>query len=145
LPNKIRILFIDDDDISQELNKAVVAFHYDDLCKKFSLIAIDLFFAGNLIDTKKLLNSAAGENRFPHVIISDIQLIGVTGFDFLDIYEEDFLKEYPKTVVALITADADENARVKIKKYKFTSGVFVRPIDDKILKILIEEAITKYS
>lgn len=141
----IKILFIDDDRINQALNEAIASFNHDDLCNEFSLEPIDRIFSHKLDETEEMLKKCKSENNFPQIILSDIQLIEGTGFDFLDIYRKLFLKDFPKTVVALISAMITEEDETRLKEYPFAFDIFVRPINVEILQILIKEAIKRHS
>lgn len=141
----IKILFIDDDKINQALNEAIVSFNEDDLCGEFSLESIERIYSHNLAETEEMLKKCKSENNFLHIILSDIQLIEGTGFDFLDIYKKFFLKDFPKTVVALISAMITDEDETRLKKYPFAFDIFVRPINVEILRTLIKEAIEGHS
>lgn len=141
---QINILFIDDEKLNQELNKALISFHKENLCKDFSLNCINSSYAKNLPETQEFLSNA-GESDFPHIILSDIQLVGNTGFDFLKLFEDKFLGGNPKAVIALITAYVSDEDEAKVKEYSFAKGIYNRPLDYEILKDLIQKVIDNYS
>jgi len=141
----VKILFIDDDPLGQELNKAIVSFRKDELCEEFSLRTIECLHTENLNVTVDLLNSSINENEFPHIILSDIQLIEATGFDFLDLFKREYIEDYPKTVVALITAFISDSDRDKLSIYPFCYKIFNRPLNKNTLSELIKEAIRRHS
>lgn len=141
----IEILFIDDDNISQELIKAILSIHHDELCKDFSLVTIEEFYTAKINESVNKLLELKSDNNYPSIILSDIQLIEGTGFDFLDIYKDQFLRDYPKTVVALISAIITPEDQARLADYPFVLDIFVRPIEKKILEILIKEAIRRHS
>lgn len=138
---QIIILFIDDDQIGQALNEAIVSFHLDELCKAFSLDSISMIFAENIKEANIKLNASIEKNSFPSIIVSDIQMIDSTGFDFLQLFEDQFLKKYFKTIIALISANITEEDRKNIEKFPFAFGAFERPLNVKMLKTLIQNAI----
>jgi len=141
----MKILFIDDQKIGLELYKAILSFYHSSLCEEFSLEKIDPVFAQNLNEVKDTLNLCTNENEFPHIIICDIQLIEVTGFDFLELFKNEFLTDYPKTVVALISADITDENKAQFENYPFATDILDRPLEVEQLKMLINEYIVRCS
>lgn len=145
LLKQLKILFIDDQKIGQALYDAIVSFHHNSLCEEFSLEKINPFFAHNLIEARDILNRSKKENEFPHIILSDIQLIEVTGFDFLELFKNEFLADYPKTVVALISAAITDENWAQFANYPFAKDILDRPLEVEQLKMLIREYLKRCS
>lgn len=143
MPEQIRILFIDDDPINQALNEAILLFHQQELCENFSLDEIEGIYTSNIKNTVDKLNECIEENYFPCIILSDIQLIDNTGFDFLERYKDHFLEDYPNTVVALITANITSQDKEFFKKFEFAYSIFIRPINKEILTELLQKHINR--
>jgi len=142
---QIRILFIDDQEIGQELNKAIVSFNHKALCDEFILEKIISITALSLKETEEVLNKSKREKEFPNIIVSDIQLIEGTGFDFLELFKNEFLKDFPKTVISLISAYITDQDKDKFKNYPFAKDILERPLEVEQLKILIREYIRRCS
>jgi len=141
LLKQFKILFIDDDPIAKALIEAIFDFYRDD----FHLNSIERIYAENLKEAAEKLDESINEGNFINGILCDIQLIEETGFDFLQLYNNEYLKDYPKTVVSLITAHISDNTIEDFKNFPFAYKIFERPIDVKKLKILIKEIIRRHS
>jgi len=115
------------------------------LCDEFSLEKIIPFFAQNLSEAKDILNKSKKENEFIHIILCDIQLIEVTGFDFLELFKNEFLADYPKTVIALISAAITDENWSQFTNYPFATDILERPLEVEQLKMLISECIKRCS
>lgn len=145
MPKQLKLLFIDDDRIGQALNEAIVQFHYDDLCKEFSLNSLEIVFAENIKEAEAKLSESIKSGNFVNGILSDIQLIEATGFDFLQLYYDKYLEDYPKTVVALITAFISDTDIENFKKFPYALKIFERPLDAEKMKIFLSEIFKRYS
>lgn len=144
-PKQMKILFIEDQQIGQKLISAILPFHYNNLLEEFSLEKITPVFAQSLNEAKDILNKSNQKNEFPSIIISDIQLIEGTGFDFLELFKNQFLKDYPKTVVALISACLLDEDKSQFANYPFATDILDKPLYEEQLKILIREYIKRLS
>jgi len=134
---ELRILFIENDHIDQSLGDS-------SLMPFFKGGFENTMLALSLAEADELLKQSINNATFPHIILCEMQLFEGTGFDFLDIFEQKYLVDYPKTVIGLITAIATPNDWGKFKNYPFAFDIFIRPVNYKY-EIIVEEAVKRFS
>lgn len=114
----IKLLVIDDDDINIFIIKKIVektGFKVDMIAKTNGQLAIDYL--------KQNLNS--GE-RLPHLVLIDINMPVLNGWEFLDAY--DLLNVTQKIDMYMLSSSVYENDIEKAKTYKIVKGFISKPL-----------------
>lgn len=126
---KINLLVIDDDDINIFIIKKIVArtgYVVDMLSKSNGQLAID--YLNEVIKNDKQL---------PHLILVDINMPLMNGWEFLMAYEKLDLPE--NTRVYMLSSSVYENDIEKAKSYKTVNGFISKPLSLERLTELLRE------
>ena len=122
------LLIVDDDDVSNYLTGLWL--EPRQLCQKVS-------FATNGKEAAELFNQFNQKGEFPELILLDINMPLMNGFDFLDWYEKSGLTG--STKFSMYTTSIRTQDREKAGKYKDVIEFIEKPIDNQSLKILREK------
>ncbi|GCD77658.1 response regulator [Thermaurantimonas aggregans] len=114
--SKIVVLNVDDDDVTLMLHKMLVkALGFCD--------EVENFISGE--SALEYLQSASFSAESNYIILLDINMPGMSGWDFLDKIDHiDGLKAY----VALVTSSIDSRDQEKAKNYKKVIDFFIKPL-----------------
>lgn len=128
LDSKINLLVIDDDDINIFIIKKIVektGFDIDMVAKSNGKLAIDY------------LEEVTAQNAaFPHLILIDINMPVMNGWEFIEAYEElDFKKDAD---LYILSSSVYENDIEKTKSYKSVKGFISKPLSMERLTELIK-------
>jgi len=128
LDSKINLLVIDDDDINIFIIKKIVektGFDIDMVAKSNGKLAIDY------------LEEVTAQNAaFPHLILIDINMPVMNGWELIEAYEElDFKKDAD---LYILSSSVYENDIEKTKSYKSVKGFISKPLSMERLTELIK-------
>lgn len=121
---RIKILFIDDNSLSNKLTETIISF--DEL-------SIDSIFAESIDEAVELLVEQESQDAFPQYILSDINLPVKNGFDFVILYQEKFYKNHLNTKVVFLSATLYSEQTEKLDKFEFVAGFYEKPFSKDIL------------
>jgi CheY-like chemotaxis protein len=123
---KINLLVIDDDDINIFIIKKIVektGFPVNMVAKTNGQLAIDY------------LNEIAGDaEQFPHLILIDINMPVLNGWEFIEAYEK---MNITKAVdMYMLSSSVYENDIEKAKTYKVVKGFISKPLSiDRLIEL----------
>lgn len=131
-----RFLLIDDDDIFNFLNKKVL-----EKSGQSNTITIHTSAREGLDYLAGIMDD---EEKWPQVILLDIRMPGMDGFEFLDILknmDEKFLKQVK---VFMLTSSIDDRDKRKSEIFPFVYGYFSKPLSPAILHHMEELPLRNY-
>lgn len=105
---KKEILMIDDDEINNYIAEEWIKTHYEDLIHLTAYA--DAEFA-----LDHLRNCPA--ERFPVLIMCDLKMPGLDGFEFVEWYEKEFYPTYPDTKIVILTSSIRRDDEKRVKQY----------------------------
>jgi len=114
---KINLLVIDDDDINIFIIKKIVqktGYNVEMVSKGNGQLAIDY------------LKSTLNQPNFPELILIDINMPILNGWEFLDAYDQ--LQICPKVDLYMLTSSVYENDIEKAKTYSKVKGFISKPL-----------------
>lgn len=117
MDNKINLLVIDDDDINIFIIKKIVektGYNVNMVSKANGLLAIDY------------LEATLDKDEFPHLILIDINMPVLNGWEFLDAYEN--LNITQKADMYMLSSSVYENDIEKAKTYAKVKGFISKPL-----------------
>ncbi|WP_316768835.1 response regulator [Pedobacter frigiditerrae] len=128
LDSKINLLVIDDDDINIFIIKKIVektGFDIDMVAKSNGKLAIDY------------LEEVTAQNAaFPHLILIDINMPVMNGWEFIEAYQElDFKKDAD---LYILSSSVYENDIEKTKSYQSVKGFISKPLSMERLTELLK-------
>jgi CheY-like chemotaxis protein len=128
MSTKINLLVIDDDDINIFIIKKIVektGYEAEMVAKTNGQLAID--YLQGLIDSQQ---------PFPHLILIDINMPVLNGWEFLEAYEKMGIKE--DVDMYMLSSSVYENDIEKAKTYKTVKGFISKPLSIERLIELFE-------
>jgi CheY-like chemotaxis protein len=118
-----KFLLIDDDEGFNFLNRIIL----DGLVEGCSVESV--------LNGEAALKLLAQQEDCPDVILLDLNMPGMDGFEFLDAFEKN--KCFGRTKVFILTSSLREEDRVNSTAYKSVAGYLDKPLsDDKVADIL---------
>lgn len=132
--SKLRLLIIDDDEINNFLLVRLI--------KERKLPAS----AQAVTDGKKGLRKLErldeeGSRQYPDIILLDVDMPELNGFEFLAKYEESLAARHPETQIYLVHHTIKPEDRLTAKTYESVSNFVCKPFS----AVAIEEIIHQYS
>lgn len=118
VPIQPKILLLDDDYISNELNKLV-----------FSMLGIqeiDVMTSGQ--EALHYLEECSHNNEFPALMFVDINLSGMNGFSFVKEYEENYMNYSPETRIIILSNSIMEEDRSESLEFKSVLDFMSKPL-----------------
>ncbi|MHA4894422.1 response regulator [Pedobacter sp. PWIIR3] len=115
---KINLLVIDDDEINIFIIKKIVAktgYNVEMTSKNNGQLAIDY-----------LAQVSEDKTRFPHLMLIDINMPVLNGWEFLEAYEK--LSPEIKSDMYMLSSSVYENDIEKAKTYKSIKGFISKPL-----------------
>lgn len=129
----IKILLLDDDELANELVVFVL-----------ELAGItDYHICTSGEKALEYLNKGSSENNFPDVIFVDINMPGMNGFEFIDLYEKDCMKYSPGTRVILLTNSVLASEKKQAMQHESVYGFWNKPLTHERLKELVDSIVTE--
>lgn len=122
-----KALCVDDDKITLMIVKKTI--------KRFSF-AEEIATAQNGQQAIQLLKQimAKPDAIIPEIILLDVNMPVMNGWDFLKEFEQNYLSYFSQTKVAIITSSVDPSDQSKAVKYKSVIGFYSKPISKGILE-----------
>ena len=116
-----RILILDDDHISNELNKLVL--------NMLGVTNIDIMTSGQ--EALQYLEECRHNNLFPSLMFVDINLPGMSGFDFVKEYESHYMFHSPGTKIIILTNSIMDEDRDKSVSFDSVLDFMSKPLNKK--------------
>ncbi|RZK73541.1 MAG: response regulator [Pedobacter sp.] len=129
--SKINLLVIDDDDINIFIIKKIVAktgYNVEMVSKNNGQLAIDY-----------LRQVASDKEQFPHLMLIDINMPILNGWEFLDAYND--LETSLKSDMYMLSSSVYENDIEKAKTYKTIKGFISKPLSLERLTELLRQIV----
>jgi CheY-like chemotaxis protein len=132
-PNKpLSILLVDDNEIDLFLHERII---------RISNISQDITKIASGKEALDYLNAAA---RFPDLILLDIQMPEMDGFEFLDRLESLPEKKKEQLTIIMVSSSLDFGDINKAKANSLVSSFLRKPLNiDKLKEALVEEKLIK--
>ena len=80
-----------------------------------------------------------GEFPKPELVFLDINMPGMTGWDFLERYNQLPDTQKAGIVVCMLTTSESEEDRTKAKQFDILSGFYHKPLTEEKMQLLLEE------
>lgn len=127
---KSRVFIIDDDPIHQRIAQIMISKHN----------LFDEYFS--YTDAQKALDflqeNKKNEETLPDVILLDLNMPVLDGWDFLDTFET-LIKEFKKNIrVFIVSSSVDEKDLLRSKSYVAVKGFISKPLSPDIIRSIIE-------
>lgn len=128
------VFLIDDDEISNFLNKILI--------KNLGL-DVEVFTAGNgreaLNNLEERTIGATGESITPCLLILDINMPVMNGWQFLEAFDKRFSEEIKKNItIVMITVSEDERDIIRATNNSLVMDYIHKPLsDEKLLEIMM--------
>lgn len=124
----MKIFILDDDDISNELSKIIL-----------NLAGInDIEYRGSGKEAIKYLDDCHEKGLFPDLILVDINLPGMSGFNFIEHYESNYMNLNPGTRLIMLTNSVSDEEKFRALTYNSVIDFWSKPLTfsqiDDILK-----------
>lgn len=127
-PTKPNLLVVDDDEIIWVLIK--------DMLHELQLVdQLQTFSDG---DTALSYLRELPDGGAPPLIVLDLNLPYLDGFEFLEIYERELAARFPKTWIYILTTSVRESDRAQTLKYPFVKDFISKPMKIEQLKAMLE-------
>ncbi|MEM7658427.1 MAG: response regulator [Bacteroidota bacterium] len=119
--SKLRLLLIDDDEVNNLLFVRMVKEH------RF------MVSCATSLNGKKALKKLdrivqKGGYEFPDIIIVDLLMPIMDGFEFLTVYQEKYAADYPDTRVFMVSSSIDPRDKQKAKEFSCVTNFVSKPL-----------------
>jgi CheY-like chemotaxis protein len=123
-----RLLLIDDDPTVHFLFEALMDEVNQPLLHHFKL---------NGEEALIWLRQCRNEATFPDIIIVDLNMPVMNGLEFIGIYGQEFLADYPDTKVLVLTSSVSSKDKAVIQQFDFICDFITKPLlSEKLARIL---------
>jgi len=122
------LLLIDDDDLGNQLVSIIIS----DI-PQIKNIKIDSS-GWSALD---YLEQCQKSKTFPDLLLVDLKMPEMDGFEFIENYEERYFSQFPKTKVVILTSSIRDKDKNQSLGYKSVSDFMQKPLtEDKLLGLL---------
>lgn len=130
--NKVRLFIIDDDEINNFILIRLI---------KEKKIPVACSAALNGLKGLKKLQQwhDAGSNDYPDIILLDIDMPILDGFEFLDLYQERLYPEHLNVHLYMVSSSIRAEDRTKAKSYVSVSNFISKPLHIETLSEIIKQ------
>ena len=119
------ILLVDDDEITNFLHKELLSKVH---------IAEDIVIATNGEEALSLMKKGGAENHIPDLILLDINMPVMNGFEFLEQFKKLPQEKIKKTKIIALTTSNNERDKEKLKQLGIQQ-IMIKPLtEEKLLK-----------
>jgi CheY-like chemotaxis protein len=80
-----------------------------------------------------------GGYEFPDVILLDIDMPVMNGFEFLAAYQEAFHDEFPNTLICMLSASIRPEDKLRAKEYSFVSHFIRKPLSIESFQLILTQ------
>jgi CheY-like chemotaxis protein len=123
----MKIFILDDDEISNELSRIILN----------SLEENDIDTRASGKEAMEYLEECREEGEFPDLIFVDLNLPGMNGFDFINIYEKKYMPLNPGSRIIMLTNSVVEEDRDEAMKYDSVLDFWSKPLSIPKMKDLL--------
>lgn len=124
---EMKIFILDDDDISNELSKIILG----------TMDITDIDVCTNAEEAIEYLQRSKEENDFPDLMFVDINLRGMSGFEFINLYESEFMEHNPGSKIIMLTNSVVDEDREEAMKYDSVLDFWSKPLSIPKMKELL--------
>lgn len=126
------VLLIDDDELVNTLNTIM-------LRQSGYVEQIQAVDSGDkALDT---LAQYENENLYPSIIFVDINMPGLSGWEFLEIFKTRFLSFKQKSIICMLSSSLNPIDRQRAEKSDLVDFYFTKPLTPQIVQTLYENAV----
>ena len=121
-----KVFIIDDDSIHQRIAQIMIEKHqlFDEYRSFTEAEKADAF----------LKEKKDSPQELPDVILLDLNMPVIDGWDFLDLYQ-DFKNELSKAIrIFIVTSSVDEKDILRAQEYAFVTGFISKPLSPDIIR-----------
>ena len=126
-----KALFIEDSPADVYLTKAIIGL--DD-------IPVEAHFTKHAPEALEYL-SELSEDEFPEIIITDVNMPMMNGYEFVQIYGERFHQRHKNTLLFVSSSSIQKNDKALIEKLKIVKGYFEKPFSMEAFQKYIQNAL----
>lgn len=124
-----KVFFIDDDSTTRMICTSIIkknSFAKEVVTAKNGQYGIDYY--------DSLLKSSEEEkNNYPELIFLDLNMPVMNGWEFLDEFMKNYLQDFPKTKVLILTSSVDPADQKRSTNYSIVIGFQSKPLTKKML------------
>lgn len=113
---KKKILLIDDDDINNFIAEEWLKSHRDD---------IEIHTTSNVEDALSYLRSFS-DTGYPDLILCDLKMPMYSGFEFIELYEDEFYPNHPDTKLLVVSSSLRKQDIGQAKAYSSVSDYIAK-------------------
>lgn len=126
---KTKILLIDDDELFLSLTSRTL--QRSSYIKKINCIT-------HVKEVRKYLDTCIkNDHRFPDIIFLDIDMPGIGGLDFADLYGRRYAGQHPETKLVILTSSNSRKDRTKALEIPGVKGFLQKPLTEEKLQSLV--------
>ena len=130
-----KILMIDDDPLFLSLTEMTL---------KDSPRLGDINGIADVEDAKSFLDSCkSGENPFPDAIFVDMNMPGMNGMDFVELYRREYAKLFPQTKLVMLTSSISRKEKIRALEFPEISDFMEKPLTEDKLNHLLNPSLKK--
>lgn len=123
-----KLLLLDDDELSNLLIGSII----EDV-KAIKTYHIE----NNGWNTLDYLKECDQKNDFPDLLLVDLKMPEMDGFDFIERYEQAYWRKHPETKVMILTSSRLEKDRERAMIFKAVSRFIYKPLtEEKLIEIV---------
>lgn len=127
------ILIVDDDPMTVLLTKQVVT---NEFTNAEINIAMNGLLALQKIETLMEESKQINQTKIPDLIILDLEMPLMSGWEFLEHYTKTFYKKMLETVIIILSSSIEKTDSEKIKKYPAVIELISKPLLSQKIKDL---------
>jgi CheY-like chemotaxis protein len=120
----MKIWLIDDDNVTNMLNRYFLEEHYPNLEIKTFIYASDA------------LNLLLSDEEIPNFILLDINMPGMNGWEFLEAYQQSGVNSENIPSIYMLSSSLDPEDEAKARKSDFVKGFISKPLEVEKLPFL---------
>lgn len=129
--NPLNFLFVEDDELTNQLTGSML----DSLG-----LDHDYQFSTNGYEALKYLKKCTQQgNAFPQVIFVDLKMPVVDGFEFIDLFEQDYLEKFPCTKIFVLTSSTRSSDVENAIAFKSVVDYLPKPLTEDVFKSILHK------